>query len=331
MADPFRAALHPLGNADARATYRRLFAASPQASVYSDLPFADAACEAFGFSGHLVLVTAEGDDTPRAGLVLFERTRGPLRAAALPPAAEYVTPLLATWPGEADLHARGSALDRLLALVAERTDQASFRLHPSVTDVRPFQWAGWTVTPAYQYEAPLPSGEAPESVWRRYPRKTLRKHRDAYLVEKGREYVGAVIALAEQSLGRKGMAAPSEALHLLADALMVAGQAEAFVALTAESGTPEAGIIAAFDDTDRPDPAGYYWTVGSVPGPAMTVLVGHVAEALRSRGCTRLVFGGANVPSVAEFKRGFGSALVPCYRARRVGHPALRLLDRFRT
>ena len=39
---------------------------------------------------------------------------------------------------------------------------------------------------------------------------------------------------------------------------------------------------------------------------------------------------GANVPTIAEFKRRFGPTLAPAPVVRRVTHPALRLLDRLR-
>ncbi|HLT47110.1 MAG TPA: GNAT family N-acetyltransferase [Rubricoccaceae bacterium] len=320
------AELLPFDDPAARAAYARLQAVSPQATVFSGLPFADAACAAFGLTGRIALVEAPEGAVPAAGAVLFEKRRGPFRAAALPPSAEYVTPLFAAWPSEADLHTRATAVDALLGLIGERFHQAAFRLHPSVTDVRPFAWAGWALTPAYQYEAPLQGGGAPEDAWRRYPRRTLRRHRAEYRVEEGAGHVAAVVALAAASLSRKGMKAGSaDAVVRLAEALVTAGHARAFVARPASGGPPEAGIVAAFDAHTA-----YYWIVGSRPGPAMTVLVGHLAAAGRAAGCARLCFGGANVPSVAEFKRGFGAALVPYFRARIVAHPALRALDRLR-
>ena len=321
----FRSRLVPLADSAARAAYAQLQAVSPQATVYSDLPFGDAACAAFGLTGHLALVETDDEEAPAAGVLLFEKRRGPFRAAALPPAAEYVTPLLATWPSEADLHARRSALDLLLEDLGAHFDQVSFRLHPSITDVRSFAWAGYTLTPAYQYEAPLQEGETAESVWRRYPRKTLRRHADEYRVEHGPEWVEAIVHLAEASLTRKNMHVPSDALRRLAEGLIEAGQARAYVALPVAGGSPEAGVVVTSDAE-----TGYYWTVGSRPGPAMTVLVGHLAADLRARGHHRLCFGGANVPSVAEFKRGFGSVLVPYVQARLVRHPVLRTLGRLR-
>ena len=54
----------------------------------------------------------------------------------------------------------------------------------------------------------------------------------------------------------------------------------------------------------------YYWIAGSVPGPAMTVILGAVLGRLRSEGFESFDFLGANTPSIAEFKRRFGPALV---------------------
>ena len=62
----------------------------------------------------------------------------------------------------------------------------------------------------------------------------------------------------------------------------------------------------------------------------MTVLLGHVLARLREEGVAYFDFVGANTPSIAEFKRRFGSELVSYFRARHTARPELRLLDRLR-
>ena len=62
----------------------------------------------------------------------------------------------------------------------------------------------------------------------------------------------------------------------------------------------------------------------------MTVLVGNLLARLRDQGVHMLDFVGANTPSIAEFKRKFGSRIVPYYRVEHVVRPELRVLQRFR-
>ena len=90
-------------------------------------------------------------------------------------------------------------------------------------------------------------------------------------------------------------------------------------------GSAQAGLVMAWHGERA-----HYWVVGSEPGPAMAVLVGHATDVLRARGVRRVHFGGANTPSVAEFKRNFGWHLVPVVRARWVGPRWLRALDALR-
>ena len=68
----------------------------------------------------------------------------------------------------------------------------------------------------------------------------------------------------------------------------------------------------------------YYWIAGSRPGPGMTVLLAGLLPLLQREGFDTFDFVGANVPSIAEFKRRFGPQLTPYVFAQRDFHPALR-------
>ncbi len=81
-----------------------------------------------------------------------------------------------------------------------------------------------------------------------------------------------------------------------------------FVARPKDQQQPDAGIVVLHDGETA-----CYWIAGSKPGPAMTVLLGHVLEELKSSGLRSFDFIGANTPSIAEFKRRFGPALTPYY------------------
>lgn len=317
----FETELHALGDGAARDAYAALAAVSEQATVFASLAFAEATCEAFGLRGRIALVRDESD-VPAAGAILFEKRRGPFRAAALPPYAEYLSPLLREPLQEADVHRHASPLDALLARLDEAFDQLTFQLHPSLTDMRAFQWAGWKVTPAYRYRARL--GDEAADGWSRRPRRTFRHHRDTFTLLDGPDHLDALLRLEAEIADRKGLnSVKRTALRRLVLGLVEVGTAHVLTAQNESDGQIEAGVVMPFDSG-----TGYYWMVGSRPGPAVTVLLGHLEERLRAQGCTHCCLGGANVPSVAEFKRRLGGELVPYFRARRVTHPALRLADR---
>lgn len=311
--------VRPLTDVSARRAYAELLAASPQNSPFLGLAFADATCAALGTSGEIVLI---GDPSaPDAGAVLIEKRTGPFRAAILPPHADYSGPVLREPLLETETHARASPLDALMAAVAERYDQVMWRLHPSLADARPFTWAGWEARPTYQYIADVRSGASATANWRRTPARTLRIERESYEIDSAD---GATVAALETASVRRKGKDPLDESHTaaLASALIASGEAHAWTARRKESGQVEAGVVATFGGDKAT-----YWIVGGTPGPATTVLIGHLAAWARENDLRLLSLGGANVPEVAEFKRKFGTELVGGLKVRFVRGAALRLRE----
>lgn len=320
---PFRTSLHRPNDPAVRAAWEALVAQSPQATACSHLAFGAAVEEALRLPAWVAAVWEE--ERLRAGALLFEKRRGPFRAAALPPLVQFVTPLLDAPLRDTDVHHRRSALDALLGLLHEAFHQTTLVLHPSLADARPLLWAGWDVRPAYTYRLDLSRHEPITKGWSSTPKHTLKKDAGLFDIREGLDEVEAAVALVEGSHDRRehALGTSTAALAGLVRALDGAGLVRVFVAR--RGGTPEAGLFVLTDGRTA-----HYWLAGSVPGPAMTVLVGHVMERFREEGTAYFDFVGANTPSIAEFKRKFGGRLVPYFRARHTAHPALRLLDRLR-
>jgi hypothetical protein len=321
-ADRYRTAVAPLADPALRAAWARLAEGSEQRSPFADLRFADAYAAVLGWPARLAL-TLEGE-TARAGAVLFDRRRGPYRALALPPLAACHSVLLDRQPGAAEYHYRRSALDALLARLADEAHQATFALHHSLNDARPFAWRGWAMRPAYTYVVPLASGDL-TAAWSSTHRHAWRKHRAAYDCLAGAEHMGAVMALVEASheRQRQPLGMPRAALREVVARLADSGLATPMVAL--RDGEAEAGLVL-LQAAGRAT----YWVAGSRPGPAMTVLLGEAIHRARDAGAEEIDLAGANTPSIAEFKRKFGGRLETYFRARLVTRPELRLLDALR-
>jgi hypothetical protein len=311
--------VRPLADPGARAAYADLLAASPHASPFLGLAFADASAAALGLPGSILLVGPP--EAPDAGAVLLETRRGPFRAVVLPPHADEAGPVLRAPLVETEVHARASPLDALIAAVAARAHQVSWRLPPDLADARPFLWTGWDARPAYQYVVDLQAGESAVAGFGRTPARTFRLHRDDYAFDPddGR----AAAALETASLVRKGVR-PLDERHTaaLGAALVASGEAHAWTVRPTSGGPPEAAAVIV-----RGGETATYWIAGGSPGPATTVLIGRIAEWARKAGVARLSLGGANVPDVAEFKRKLGATLVPHLKVRLVRHPLLRLRE----
>ena len=261
-----------------------------------------------------------GDGWDAAAPVLRKR-RGPFTAAALPPLAPVWRPVLAEPPAASQTHARTSPLDALLPRLDAEADQATLALADD--DLRPYAWAGWTVTPRSTYRLHL--SEDVEAGFSSGVRRTIRKEAGAFdVVEDGALTAEAVeLMVASYRRGGEPLGLDERAVAGLAGAFVAAGLARTFAAR--RGGQTEAAVVAAHDGRTA-----FYWIAGSAPGPAMTVLLARTLHQLQADGIAAFDFCGANTPSIAEFKRRFGPTLAPAPIARRVSHPALRLIDRLR-
>lgn len=321
-AHPFRTSLQRLNDAGALAAWEDLLAHSAQATAFSDLAFGAAIETAFGFPAWLAELW--DGEALAAGALVFEKRVGPFRAAALPPFAQYVTPVLVAPLRDTDVHHDRSALGALADLLRTSFDQVNLALHPSLTDTRALHWAGWEVQPAYTYRLNLQGRTSTTEGWSGTTRRTYQNEAERYTVDEGSDHIGEALALVEASHTRQGHGLDVETAtaEALMRSLAAAGLLRVFVA---RSPAAEAGLFVLSDGRTA-----HYWMAGSVPGAGMTALVGHILARLQEEGTAYFDFAGANVPSIAEFKRKFGGTLVPYARARCIAHPALRLADRLR-
>ncbi len=214
----------------------------------------------------------------------------------------------------------------MLRALSDQYDQVTLQLHPSITDARPFGWSGWEVTPHYTHIADL-SADDPVAGWSKSVRYTIKTEAEEYQIDEELGFASAGITLMEKGYERKkeafGLSGSQivDAVHKLAQD----GLVRVFAATKRTDSSPEAVAIVAHDGQTA-----HYWIAGSSPGPAMGVLLASVVPMLKADGITSLDFTGANVPSVAEFKRKYGAELVPYFRVRHVTNPALRIVDRLR-
>lgn len=302
---------------------RRAWAAL--AGAAEPLPFAPlatamAVAGAFGLRPRVF--GAERDGALVGGVVAFEKRRGPYRLAVVPPLTPVTPFVLAEAPTEHAVHARASPLDALVAAVGACFHAAAFRLRPGAGDVRPFTWAGWAAAPRYTYAGPL--RPAPERLAgaSKAVRKRVRRDAGDYELAEEPDNVAALRALEAEVWAGRGIAPPVAPGRQAAwlRALVAAGAARLFVLRDGAGGA--AGAQAVVTDGR----AAAFVSGAARPGSAMTVLTHLVCDRLHADGVRHLDLVGANLPSVAEFKRAFGLPLVPQFRVSRVARPELRAL-----
>lgn len=306
-----------------RLRWQKFQKGSPQGGPFCTLAYADAVADTCQQPYNIAVVEQKGSIL--AGVLLFEDVKGPYRTVTVPPFTAHTSVLLQQQPTEADIHRHRTPLDELLKFLDQQYHQLTLLLHPSLQDVRSFAWQQWQLEPLYTYHLPLTKPSEQLMSWSSSRRYNFRKKRSSYKICELTETTRPVVKLCEKSYKRSSRALPGGSISqitALADRLLKSGAARAFTATPekAEAQTPTAGVVVLTSDRQS-----YYWIAGSIPGPAMSVLLGSLFERLYHEGYRKMDLMGANTPSIAEFKRRFGPKLVSYFRARRIVRPELNL------
>jgi hypothetical protein len=194
---------------------------------------------------------------------------------------------------------------------------------PALTDMRPFAWAGHQVRVRYTYRIPLTS---PEDLWQRLERRTRTVVRKAassgwqIRPAPDLELFADLYARVYQRQGQR-QPVPVDAVKRFVRQALGAGLAQAVAVVSPADQT--AAVVVFVADADQL----YAWVAGADPvhnaSGALSLLYCRVLETATAR---TFDFVGANLPSIAMFKRGFGGNLTPYYTSERFASRALRLL-----
>lgn len=305
---------------DEEELWRDLLARAPERTPFSSLPYARAVAEASDLN--LRLLVLQEDNRLIAGVPLYEKKRGPVRTAVVPPFTP-LNPFLVDPPVREGLVMEGrSSLDLLLKHIADDYHAAAFHLTHTTRDVRAFSWNGYTCRPLYTYVYEREEDRA----YSRTVRKRLRSvPTEQYVVDESCPVDDAVDLIRER-YSRPGQRAPiSREKHRKLFARLVDDGILQLIGLRDQTDQGLAAVQALVSDGRQ----SFAWMAGSEKGPAMTVLMDHVISGAIASG-TRLDLVGANTPSIAHFKRAFGGRLTSYYRASHIRPRWLRGLHSLR-
>ncbi|MBN1824791.1 MAG: GNAT family N-acetyltransferase [Candidatus Eisenbacteria bacterium] len=263
-----------------------------------------------------------GATTRRAGLDLF----------LPPPLTAYAGMVLADPESEKACEGTEDTLRR--ASVLESALRLRFALswtvhHPSTPDLRPFVWNGWESIPRYTYLLPLRADGDLWSGLKSSLRNKIRKAEKAGIRARRAEDLSGAIRFYADSYEKHGASPPIPPERLLAwfDGLRREGIARGYLAED-ERGEPLAFRIALVDGERA-----YDWVAGAdtarLSDGATPLLYWKEIEDLRADR-EFLDMMGANTPTIAGFKSGFGGDLVPYWETRRFRSPLVRALFRAR-
>ncbi|MFH1278548.1 MAG: GNAT family N-acetyltransferase [Candidatus Eisenbacteria bacterium] len=243
-------------------------------------------------------------------------------------------PLLTGYPGfyvtVPEASRRCAVTDEILRSVAALEEGvrkacavAWFVHHPSLPDLRPFPWNGWETIPRYTFRMEIGPPDEMQGDFRHNLRKQIGKAEKEGVVVKRAERIDDVARMWAASYGRhdEPPPLPPETLAAWFRGLAAEGIARAYVAEGAD------GKVHAFRAVVLGEGDAYDWVAGSDPDlvsqGATPYLVWRILADLRGE-FTSFDMMGANTPTIAAFKAGFGGALVPYMETRWYRSPAAR-------
>ena len=285
---------------------------SPQGTVFSKSQWLNAAAGAQG--GIPKYIGVFEDQKLAAGITFVELSRGTFR--------KITTPVLTPYGGmiyRQDSGKRLSEQESFNMSCAEKIVEYlnpryrySFLVHsPGLTDVRPFTWAGWSEKVRYTYVLDLSDRDRIWDLMERRVRKVLRKAES--ILELGNTIdSGHFGGLYERIYLDRGNKPPVErkiVIALLNNALQ-SGLAEIRTVHDANGEIVSVLVVVSGDEK------AYAWISGSIPDRNSTGALSYLLwDSIQrySETCASFDLLGANLPTIAFFKKGFGGMLTPYY------------------
>ena len=275
----------------------------------------EAVCSAAGMEPRYCSVTAKGQSVLRVCMAL--RRRWGQRRLVMPPLTSYAGWAEVLPENLAPERREGRHLEACDELAAWCEAQASFvrlALPTDVADVRPFVWRGWQAEVRYTYLVSLDSlDELPPS---RTAVRNIRKAESSGIVLSRPGGADAVAhpndtVLPTFQRQREPVPFPPDRWREYLDAFVHLPGVRVCVTTDGGDGPPTASLAYGVDRTRAYHLIGGSADAGLKNGSAAYVRWATMKEAAGET--AEIDLAGANLPSIAYFKRGFGGRLVPFY------------------
>ncbi len=289
-------------SSEAQQRWSELQSAAANRHAFDSLPLVARLAAAQSMESRAIFVNESGSDVA-SFLATFRRV-GPFFEVVPPRLVPFSPMIFRRSPqNEASL---SNAVAVLRNHLVDRYHRVVITMPPGVPSATAPLASGWKSDYLKTYVLPLQETSADVTAnWSGSTRRLYRKHAGSLSVEEDVSATPTIMTLWIEAYARSGspLEIDTQAMIDIVAWLHDNDGCRVFSAVRAD-GSCEGGLIVLIDrDT------AYYWIAGSIPGPAMTVILGSVIQLLKSEGVTALDFLGANTPSIAEFKRRFGPQL----------------------
>lgn len=256
--------------------------------------------------GRVYVFTAKWGDEVIGYVPIWETRRRFIgKVAEIPPITPYWGPVVHRdqYDSEKASAKVNKTCSALASAVAERYRRARMSLHPSIIDIRPFAWSGWSASPRY---TTIISFDDPDAYLASLSGKVRNKIRQCVSVE----FVSSndpapFVAIYADTFRRRRMEPPITASGVAA-LPGVFGEAANFYYVLGESGEPVAGRFVVRGTGIAYDLLAAAAEQGK--GPVGAYLLWRELRDLTVTGY-KVDMVGVNVPAIARFKESFGGDL----------------------
>lgn len=300
-------------------------AESPQGSVFTSAEWIRAACKAQGAAPRFLGVFDH--ERLSAALSFAEIVRGPFRKASTPVLTPYGGLLYRPVPGKRLSEADSFNLSCAESLVSHLSGQYGFTMlvhHPAMSDIRAFNWSGWNGSVRYTYRIDLTDADQVWDLMERRVRTVIRRAEES-LELGGPVDVDQFVDLYSRIYSDRGGSPPvaTAIVRSLFERVMVMEGTD-MRSVRDSDGKVVSTMILLHDSR-----AVHSWLSGSLPGEngsgAFSLLFWDAVKRYSGR-CSQLDMIGANLESIAFFKKGFGGLLTPYYVTERYSSPLTRMM-----
>ncbi len=302
----------------------RLADAGLQVGFWGRQPWIRCCADIFSATAKYLLVM-DGDSVV-CGMPIVERNRWGLRKSFTPPFSVY---------GDIALHQRAvsdpkvwSDVATALATLGADAAYSRWAMPPDIVDVRPWQEAGWTAVVRYTRRVPTTDEGQLWSGISRAARKQIRKAERSGVTINTTHDVTPLVETMVATSQMKGLALPCPQQHMRNAFETLLADANVELTVATHQGKPAAAVMTGADEL-----LGYdLWAGTGVAGRELGAASLLRWEVLRSLVGTveQFEFNGANIPSVAQFKKGFGGTKVVYHQVEHTASWTLKLAAVFR-
>ncbi len=240
-----------------------------------------------------------------SGVLLYERKKALLNIMAYPPLTPFTSILFK------HIMPQKKIIESFCNYLNKRYNFIALQLDPSIKDIRPFLWKGWKPVVNYTYEIDISDTIL---LWEKIDKDAKyeinkAKKNNVKIIEG--DNIEKFLNLYEKTFLKQGLRTPlnKDFIKEMFEILSKDNKARLYYAKTSE-GHIISGSIVVWDSKRA-----YYLLSASEPGEnigANYFLLWHIITDM-SKLLDKIDLVGANIPSVARFKRKIATRLVPYY------------------